>query len=208
MARYHASVCRLCRRVGEKLLLKGERCATPRCSMERRPSAPGQRPSRPRKMSDYELRLREKQKAKYSYGMLERQFYRFFTEADRSAGPTGDNMKQLLERRLDVIVHRLGFAESRNQARQFVQHGHMAVNGRKVDIPSFLVKPGDVVAWREKCMKKEPYKLAVERVESQIVPSWLSLDKANVSGRVLTLPVPSEIAAKFDGKMIVEHYSR
>jgi len=189
-------------------MLKGERCAGPKCSMERRPMPPGKRPRRPRKLSDYELRLREKQKARYSYGMLERQFYRFFSESERVAGPTGDNLKQLLERRLDNTVYRLGFAESRNQARQVVRHGHIMVNGRKVDIPSFLVRPGDMISWREKAMKNELYKMALERVDSQLIPSWLSLDREDLTGRVLTLPVSEEIAAKFDGKMIVEYYSR
>lgn len=208
MARYNGPVCRLCRRVGEKLMLKGERCASPKCSVERRPTPPGQRPRRPRKLSDHEFRLREKQKARHSYGMLERQFYRFFSEGERMSGPTGENLKQLLERRLDSTVYRLGFAESLNQARQFVRHGHIMVNGRKADIPSFLVKPGDVISWREKAMNKEPYKMALERADAQLIPSWLSLDREALTGRVLTLPVPEEIGAKFDGKMIVEYYSR
>lgn len=208
MGRYTGPVCRLCRRVGDKLMLKGERCATPKCAMERRALPPGKRPSRPRKQSDYGLRLREKQKARYSYGVLERQFYGLFTKAARSPGLTGDNLKQLLERRLDNTVFCLGFADSRNQARQLVRHGHMMVNGRKVDIPSFLVKPGDSIAWREKGVKKEPYKMALERVDSKVIPSWLSLDRKELSGQVLTLPVVEEIAAKFDGKMIVEYYSR
>ncbi|MCX5998357.1 MAG: 30S ribosomal protein S4 [Chloroflexi bacterium] len=196
MARYNGPVCRLCRRVGEKLMIKGE------------PGLPGQRPKRPRKPSDHELRLREKQKARYTYGMMERQFYRFFTMAERSAGPTGENFRQLLERRLDVIVLRLGFAESRSQARQFVRHGHIAVNAHKVDIPSYLVKPGDVISWKENAKKKEPYKVALETVDTHVIPSWLSLDKQTLSGRVLTLPVSEEITAKFDLKMIVEYYSR
>jgi len=208
MARYVGPVCRLCRRVGEKLMLKGERCASAKCSMERKPMPPGQRPSRPRKPSDHELRLREKQKVRYSYGMMEKQFYLFFSKAERSPGATDDNLKQLLERRLDNAVYRLGFAESRKQARQIVRHGSIMVNGRKVDIPSFLVRPGDVIAWREKGISKEPYKMAMERVDSQLIPSWLSLDKETLSGRVLTLPAPEEIAAKFDGKKIVEYYSR
>ena len=208
MARYTGPVCRLCRRAGEKLMLKGERCASAKCSMERRPTPPGPRSRRPRKLSDHALRLREKQKARYSYGMLERQFYRFFSAGERAPGPTGENLKQFLERRLDSTVYRLGYAESLNQARQLVRHGHIMVNGRKVDIPSFLVKPGDVISWREKAMKKEPYKIAMEKVESQLIPSWLNLDREDLTGRVLTLPVPDEIAAKFDGKMIVEYYSR
>lgn len=208
MARYTGPVCRLCRRVGEKLMLKGERCATPKCAMERRPTLPGKRPARPRRPSDYALRLREKQKARYSYGVLERQFYGLFTRAEKSPGLTWENLRQLLERRLDNTVYSLGFADSRSQARQLVRHGHISVNGRKVNIPSFLVKPGDIIAWRENSLRKEPYKMALERVDSRVIPSWLSLDKNNLSGRVLTLPVVGETTAKFDGKMIVEYYSR
>ena len=210
MARYTGPVCRLCRRAGEKLMLKGERCATPKCSMERRTTPPGQRTvrRRPRKLSDYELRLREKQKARYSYGVLEQQFRRLFAKAEKAPGIPAENLTQLLERRLDNTVYRLGFADSRNQARQLVRHGHIMVNERKVDIPSFLVKPGDVIAWREKSIKKEPYKKTLQGIDSKVIPSWLSLDKQNLSGRVLTLPVPDEIATKFDGKMIVEYYSR
>lgn len=210
MARYTGPVCRLCRRAGEKLMLKGERCATPKCSIERRTTPPGQRAARrrPRKLSDYALRLQEKQKARYSYGVLEQQFRRLFAKAEKAPGIPAENLTQLLERRLDNTVYRLGFADSRNQARQLVRHGHIMVNERKVDIPSFLVKPGDVIAWREKSIKKEPYKKTLQGIDSKVIPSWLSLDKQNLSGRVLTLPVPDEIAAKFDGKMIVEYYSR
>lgn len=209
MARYTGSYCRLCRRVGEKLMLKGERCATPKCAVERRSIGRGQRRGgRPRKLSDYGVRLREKQKARYTYGVLERQFRRMFAEAQKSPGKTGESLIQLLERRLDNTVYRLGFAESRNEARQLVRHGHLAVNGRKVDIPSFLVKPGDVVAWREGSINKEPYKSALEGIDSKVIPSWLSIDKDNLSGRVLSLPLADEVSAKFDGKLIVEHYSR
>jgi len=191
-------------------MLKGERCATPKCSIERRTTPPGQRAARrrPRKLSDYALRLQEKQKARYSYGVLEQQFRRLFAKAEKAPGIPAENLTQLLERRLDNTVYRLGFADSRNQARQLVRHGHIMVNERKVDIPSFLVKPGDVIAWREKSIKKEPYKKTLQGIDSKVIPSWLSLDKQNLSGRVLTLPVPDEIATKFDGKMIVEYYSR
>jgi len=178
--------------------------------MERKTTSPGQRAARrrPRKLSDYALRLREKQKARYSYGVLEQQFRRLFAKAEKAPGMPAENLTQLLERRLDNTVYRLGFADSRNQSRQLVRHGHIMVNGRKVDIPSFLVKPGDVIAWREKSIKKEPYKRALQGIDSKVIPSWLSLDEKDFSGRVLTLPVPDEIATKFDGKMIVEYYSR
>lgn len=208
MARYTGPSCRLCRRAGEKLMLKGVRCATPKCSMERRTAPPGKTSRYRRKASDYELRLREKQKARYTYGVLESQFRRFYAKARKAAGMPGENLIQLLERRLDNVVYRLGFAESRNQARQLVQHGHIKVNERKVDIPSFLVKPGDIIAWREEAVKKEIYRRAVQEIDSKVIPGWLSLDKPSLSGRVLTLPAPKEIAAKFDEKMIVEYYSR
>lgn len=209
MARYTGSYCRLCRRVGEKLMLKGERCATPKCAVERRAVGRGQRRGgRPRKLSDYGVRLREKQKVRYTYGVLERQFRRMFAEAQKAPGKTGESLIQLLERRLDNTVYRLGFGESRNEARQLVRHGHLAVNGRKVDIPSFLVKPGDMVAWRERSINKEPYKSALEGIDSKVIPSWLSIDKDNLSGRVLSLPLADEVSAKFDLKLIVEHYSR
>lgn len=209
MARYTGPVCRLCRRTGAKLMLKGERCDTPKCSVERRASPPGQRIARRRrKVSDYELRLREKQQARYTYGVLERQFRLLFAKAKRIPGATGENLVQLLEMRLDNIVYRLGFADSRSQARQLVRHGHLEVNGRKVDIPSFLVKAGDVITWKERSVKTELYKKVAQDIESKVIPSWLSLDKENLSGRVLTLPIPDEVAAKFNVKMIVEYYSR
>ncbi len=207
MARYTGPVCRLCRRMGEKLMLKGDRCATPRCPLERQATPPGKRFTKRRyKVSDYGLRLREKQKARYSYGIMERQFRRFFTEAERIPGVTGDNLIRLLERRLDNVVYRLNFADSRNQARQLVQHGHFKVNGHKVDIPSYLVKPGDIITWGKR--SGEPYRKATQEIGSKPVPSWLSLDNQNLSGQVLTLPIPKEVEAKFDMKKIIEYYSR
>jgi len=170
---------------------------------------PGQHISRRRrKVSDYELRLREKQQARYTYGLLERQFRLFFAKAKKTPGATGENLVQLLEMRLDNTAYRFGFADSRSQARQLVRHGHLAVNGHKVDIPSFLVKAGDVITWRERSNKTELYKRVAEEIDSKIIPSWLSLDKQDLSGKVLTLPVPSEVAAKFNVKMIIEYYSR
>ena len=207
MARYTGPRCRLCCRVGEKLMLKGERCATPKCPIEEGASPPGQRSFRRRKLSDYALRLQEKQKAKYVYGMLEKQFKRFFLQAKRSPGFTGDNLLQLLERRLDNVIYRLGFADSRAQARQLVRHGHILVNGHKVNIPSYLVKPGDVITWREGKAKEAFSPRVSQRLETVIVPSWLSFDKESLSGKVSTLPTRSEIEAKFDEKMIVEYYS-
>ena len=208
MARYTASVCRLCRRSGEKLMLKGSRCFTAKCAMDRRGKAPGQQLGRRRKLSDRGLQLREKQKARYAYGILERQFKRLFTQAERQSGITGENLMVLLERRLDNVVYRLGFADSRSQARQLVQHGHIMLNGRKTDIPSCLVKEGDTISWRERSTKTEYYKQLLYSIKSKSVLSWLSLDRENLVGQVLSLPTPDDIEAKFEGKSIVEYYSR
>ncbi len=208
MGRYTGPVCRLCRRVDEKLMLKGERCASPKCSMEKQTTPRGQSSARRRKVSDYGLRLREKQKARYTYGILERQFRLIFAKAKEAPGMTDKSLVQLLERRLDNVVYCLGFAGSRNQARQLVRHGHILLNGHKVDIPSCLVKPGDVITWKDRSAKTELYKKVSQEIESKIIPGWLSLDKQNLSGQVLTLPSASEIGVKFDSKMIVEYYSR
>ncbi|MDH5696246.1 MAG: 30S ribosomal protein S4 [Dehalococcoidia bacterium] len=208
MARYTAAVCRLCRRSGEKLMLKGSRCLTPKCAMEKRVGHPGRQVGRRRRLSDRSLQLREKQKARSTYGVLERQFRRLFGEAERQAGITGENLLVLLERRLDNVVYRLGFADSRSQARQLVRHGHIMLNGRKTDIPSCLVKEGDTIAWKETSTKTEYYKQLVQSIESKSVLSWLSLDVENLVGQVLSLPTPDDIEAKFEGKSIVEYYSR
>lgn len=208
MARYTGPVCRLCRRTGDKLMLKGERCDSPKCSLEKRSSLPGQRPTRRRKVSDYELRLREKQKARFTYGIMEKQFYGIFARAAKSPGTSVDIFVQLLERRLDNVVYRMGFANSRPQARQLVRHGHIKINGHKVNIPSYLVKQGDIISWREKSMKTELYQTVTQEIDAKITPSWLSIDRNNLSAQVMTLPTPEEVAAKFDGKMIVEYYSR
>ncbi len=209
MARYTGAVCRLCRRSGEKLMLKGSRCFTPKCAIDKRPKPPGQQTGRRRRrFSDRALQLREKQKARYSYGTLERQFRKTFLNAERQAGITGENLLILLERRLDNVVYRLGFADSRAQARQLVQHGHIVLNGRKTNIPSCLVKEGDTIGWREGSNKTEYYKQLVQDIEAKTVLNWLSLDKQNMVGQVLSLPTPEEVDAKFDGKAIVEYYSR
>jgi len=210
MARYTGAVCRLCRRSGEKLLLKGARCFTPKCGVDKRPKPPGQAGAgrRRRRVSDRGLQLREKQKARYTYGTLERQFRKTFLNAERQAGITGENLLILLERRLDNVVYRLGFADSRSQARQLVQHGHIVLNGRITNIPSALVKEGDTIGWREGSTKTEYYKQLAEDIESKTVLNWLSLDRQNLVGQVLSLPTPEEVDAKFDGKAIVEYYSR
>ena len=209
MARYTGAVCRLCRRSGEKLFLKGDRCFTPKCSVDKRPKPPGQQLRRRRqKLSDRGLQLREKQKARYSYGILERQFRRLFTQAERQAGITGENLLILLERRLDNIVYRLGFADSRSQARQLVRHGHIMLNGHKTNVPSALVKEGDTISWRKESTKTEYFKQLTQSIEAKSVLGWLSLDKKKLVGQVLSLPTPDDIEATFDGKTIVEYYSR
>ncbi len=209
MARYTGAVCRLCRRNNEKLLLKGSRCFTPKCAVDRRPKPPGQAAGRRRRrFSDRGLQLREKQKARYTYGTLERQFKKTFRLAEKQTGITGENLLVLLERRLDNVVYRLGFADSRPQARQLVRHGHIMLNGRKADIPSCLVKEGDTIGWREGSQKTEYYKQLVESIEAKTVLNWLSLDRQNMVGQVLTLPTPEQVDARFDGKSIIEYYSR
>ena len=209
MARYTGAVCRLCRRNNEKLLLKGSRCFTPKCAVDRRPKPPGQAAGRRRRrFSDRGLQLREKQKARYTYGTLERQFKKTFRLAEKQTGITGENLLVLLERRLDNVVYRLGFADSRPQARQLVRHGHIMLNGRKADIPSCLVKEGDTIGWREGSQKTEYYKQLAESIEAKTVLNWLSLDRQNMAGQVLTLPTPEQVDARFDGKAVIEYYSR
>ena len=208
MARYTAAVCRLCRRSGEKLMLKGSRCLTPKCALDRRGKPPGQQFGRRRRISDRGFQLREKQKARYTYGIMERQFRRLFAQAERQSGITGENLLVLLERRLDNVVYRLGFADSRSQARQLVQHGHILLNERKTDIPSCLVKEDDVISWKASSTQTGYYQQAVQNVGAKSVLSWLSLDKEKLVGRVLSLPTPDDIDAKFEGKTIVEYYSR
>ncbi|MFQ5925101.1 MAG: 30S ribosomal protein S4 [Dehalococcoidia bacterium] len=208
MARYTGPVCRLCRRQGDKLMLKGERCTTRKCAMERRKLPPGQQRARRRKVSDRGLQLKEKQRARHTYGVLERQFRRHFAAAERRPGITGENLLQILEMRLDNVVYRLGFADSRQQARQIVRHGHITLNGRKTDIPSCAVRSGDVIAWEGKSTKTEYYKRVAQQIQDKIVPQWLSLDREKLYGRVLALPSRSDIDLGIDEKAIVEYYSR
>jgi len=208
MARYVGPVCRLCRRAGMKLFLKGERCLTPRCAVERRHRPPGVHLPRRRRVSDYGLQLREKQKAKQVYGIFERQFRRYFQEALRRPGITGQYLLQLLEMRLDNVVFRLGFADSRAQARQFVNHGHMQVNGRRVDISSYRVRPGETISWSDRSHNREVFKIRVVEVSKRLVPQWLSVDAAEMTGEIMSWPDPSDIDASFDTRLIVEYYSR
>src|SRR5512143_132719 len=193
MARYSGAVCRLCRREGMKLFLKGERCYTEKCAIEKRNFPPGQHGKRrAAKMLGYGVQLREKQKVKRIYGVLEDQFRRYFEQADRGKGITGEVLLQLLERRLDNVAYRLGFATSRAQARQLVRHGHFTVNGRKVDIPSFSVKPGDVVAIRQTSRNSAAILHALEEVKGRGVPEWLSFDQAAMSARVGSIPTRAQ----------------
>lgn len=208
MARYTGPVCRICRRQGEKLMLKGAKCFTPKCPVVKRHAPPGQHGVSRRKVSEYSLQLKEKQKARYTYGVLERQFRRHFSEAERRPGMSGENMLQILEMRLDNVVYRLGFAESRRQARQIVQHGHITRNGRVTDIPSCIVKQGDVIAWYEGSTKNELYQIAANEIGSKLVPTWLSLDRDNLSGQVLAAPTRGEIETTIDERLIVAYYSR
>jgi len=189
-------------------MLKGDKCIT-KCTLDKRAKPPGQQTTRRRqRLSERGLQLREKQKARYSYGLLERQFRRLFAEAERQSGITGENLLVLLERRLDNVVYRLGFADSRAQARQLVRHGHILLNEHKTNIPSCLVREGDTISWRSASTKSEYYEQLLKNINSKLVSSWLSLDKPNMVGQVLSLPTPDEAEAKFDNKAIVEYYSR
>jgi len=208
LARYTGPVCRLCRRENMKLYLKGERCYSDKCAYERRSYAPGQHGRLRTKMSDYGVRLREKQKLKRMYGLCEKQFKRYFKEADRQKGVTGTNFLILLERRLDNTVYRLGFAQSRAQARQLVRHGHIMVNGKRVDIPSYLLKPGDVVAVREKSRQMAVINEALEAVPRRGVPPWLELNKEAYEGVFKYYPTREEMNIPVKEQLIVEFYSK
>ena len=209
MARYIGPVCRLCRREGMKLFLKGERCYTDKCAIEKRNVPPGQHGrSRKAKMVGYGVQLREKQKVKRTYGVLENQFRRYFEAADRQKGITGELLLQMLERRLDNVVYRLGFATSRAQARQLVRHGHFTVNGKKVDIPSFSVRLGDVVAIRSSSAENPAIQHAMEEVKGRGIPEWLLFDPTAHSGRVSSLPTREQINLPAQEQLIVELYSK
>lgn len=208
MARYTGPVCRLCRREGEKLFLKGAKCMTDKCPFERRSYAPGQHGrGRTRRASEYGIHLREKQKLRRIYGVLERQFERYYENAARAKGVTGENLLILLEARLDNIVYRLGWAPSRAAARQLVRHGHIAVNGRKVSIPSYSVKAGDELAVREKSRNIPGLRNHAEAATSQ-VPEWLEMNPETLTGRVIALPRRDQIDVNIQEHLIVEHYSR
>jgi small subunit ribosomal protein S4 len=208
MARYTESVCRICRREGAKLFLKGSRCYTKKCAFERRPSPPGQHGVRRRKVGEYGLQLREKQKVRKTYGVLERQFRNYFDAAENRPGVTGENLLRTLELRLDNVVYRLGIATSRAQARQLVTHGHFAVNGVPTDIPSYQLKAGDRLEVREARRDREPFKLAKETLRNHQAPEWLSIDAASLSGTIVTPPSRDQMPLDLNEQLVVEYYSR
>lgn len=208
MARYTGPVCRLCRREGVKLYLKGDRCYSDKCAFAKRAYAPGQHGQGRKKVSEYGTQLREKQKARRVYGVLEKQFRAYFDKADRQKGITGENLLVLLERRLDNVVFRLGFGASRNQARQLVRHGHFTVNGRKVNIPSYLIKAGDVVAVHEGSKESPIIKEMAETLATKTVPAWLEMAAADLTGKVVRYPNREEIDIPIQEHFIVELYSR
>jgi small subunit ribosomal protein S4 len=208
MARYTDASCRLCRREGEKLFLKGERCYTNKCSVSRRQYAPGQHGQQKKKVSEYGIQLREKQKARRFYGILESQFRSYFGMAVKQKGITGEKLLQILESRLDNVVYRLGLATSRPEARQLVRHGHFTVNGAKANIPSILLSPGDVVAVKDKFRSSEKTKAIVDIAGGKVVPKWLEFDPENLTGKVVSLPAREEIDLPIREHLIVELYSK
>ncbi|MCM2265104.1 MAG: 30S ribosomal protein S4 [Desulfuromonadales bacterium] len=209
MARYTGPVCRMCRRENMKLFLKGDRCFTDKCAIERRAYAPGQHGQGRIKVSDYGTQLREKQRVKRTYGLLENQFRSYFEKAERMKGVTGENLLVLLERRLDSMVYRMGFATSRSEARQLVRHSHFIINGRKVNVPSYLVRPGDVVELREKSRQVTRINEALDGVMRRGLPSWVDVDRSGFKGTVKTLPVRGEMTTPtFQEQLIVELYSK
>ncbi|HBG23442.1 MAG: 30S ribosomal protein S4 [Syntrophaceticus sp.] len=208
MARYNGPVCRLCRREGMKLFLKGDRCYSEKCAVDKRNFPPGQKAQSRRKVTEYGLQLREKQRTRRIYGILERQFRRYFDLAERQHGITGENLLRLLERRLDNVVYRLGFAQSRNQARQLVRHGHFIVNGKRVSIPSYLIRSGDEIAVQEKSKEMPVIVEIAEAAAQKTPPSWLEVDLEKMQGHVLGLPAREDIDVPIQEHLIVELYSR
>lgn len=208
MARYRESVCRLCRREGAKLFLKGDRCYTEKCAFDRRAYAPGQHGQRRSKFTEYGVQLREKQKVRRIYGLLEKQFRSYFARADRQKGVTGENLLIIVERRLDNIVYRMGFTNTRSEARQLVSHGHFLVNGRRVNIPSYQVRVNDVIEVREKSRKMERLTEALAAAGRRTLPGYLEVDKEKARGVLKALPKREDISQSINEQLIVEFYSR
>ena len=208
MARYTGPACKLCRREGKKLYLKGERCTSGKCALERRNTAPGQHGAAKKKMGEYGIQLREKQATRRYYGVLEKQFKNYYEEAARKEGMTGENLLILLERRLDNTVFRMGLAESHREARQLVLHAHFTLNGKKVNIPSILVKPGDVISVKESSRDSAKIKALAEALESKTAPKWLDVDKTNLTAKVVSFPAREDIDFDFNEQLIVELYSK
>ena len=208
MARYNGAVCRLCRREGQKLFLKGERCYSDKCSVALRGYAPGQHGQGRKKTSEYGMQLRAKQTARRFYGVQENQFHHYFEIAERKQGITGDNLLRILESRLDNVVYRVGFASSRAEARQLVGHGHFEVNGKRVDIASYLLKAGDVVSICEKSRGSEKIKAVVEANSARPVPQWIDVNRDQLTAKVIALPTRDQIEAPVDEQLIVEFYSK
>lgn len=208
MARYTGSVCRLCRRENLKLYLKGDRCYSDKCAFERKGYPPGQHGQSRSKYSDYGIQLREKQKVKRIYGILENQFRRYFEKADKMKGITGENLLLFLERRMDNMIFRLGFASSRNEARQMIRHNHFLINGRKVNIPSYLVSPGEIVEVREKSKRIPRIVESLEAVARRGIPNWVELDKENLKGKIVSLPSREDLTMSIQEQLIVELYSK
>jgi len=208
VARYTGAVCRLCRREGLKLFLKGERCYTDKCAIERRNYPPGEHGQARPKFSEYSVQLREKQKLRRMYGVLEGQFRRYFAMADRAKGVTGETLLQLLERRMDNVVYRLGFSTSRSESRQLVRHGHFLVNGRKLDVPSALLRAGDVITVREKSREIARIREALELAQRRGVPDWLEITPEAFTGKVKALPTRTDLTMPINEKLVVELYSK
>jgi small subunit ribosomal protein S4 len=208
MGRYTGPSCRQCRRSGEKLFLKGDRCFTPRCAFERRRTTPGDQSKRRRRASDYGVHLLEKQKAKYIYGVYESQFRKYMADAFDTPGISGLNLLRSLERRMDNVIFVLGFADSRKQARQMVMHGHFQVNGVKTDIPSYQAQVGDAISWKESAKSKDFFKERTDGIPKRPVPAWLSLNQSDMSGQVVSLPADEDLKQTIDSRLIVEFYSR
>ena len=208
MARYTEASCRLCRREGQKLFLKGERCFTEKCSVQKRAYAPGQHGQQKKKMSEYGLQLREKQKARRFYGILESQFEKYFEMASRKKGITGENLLQILETRLDNVVYRMGLATSRKEARQLVTHGHFKVNGKRVNIPSYLVSVNDVISVSDKFKGSSKIKSIEETVGARVVPQWMDYDMDNFTGKIIQLPAREDVDLDVQEHLIVELYSK